>query len=54
MPDRPGASLFLTLFLKAELANLRYYLHVLIYSGMVLALCVVAYLFARQYTAQST
>jgi len=47
-----GHLLFLTLFIKAELANLRYYLHVTIYSVMVLALCVVAYLFARQYTAQ--
>jgi ABC-type uncharacterized transport system involved in gliding motility auxiliary subunit len=45
-----GALLFLTLFLKAEVANLRYYLHVFIYSVMVFGICVVGYLFARQYT----
>src|SRR5688500_77041 len=41
---------FLTLFLKAEVANLKYYLHVFVYSLMVLVICVVIYLFARQYT----
>lgn len=45
-----GALLFLTLFIKAEVANLKYYLHVFIYSVLVLGICVVGYLFARQYT----
>src|SRR5437868_5563540 len=45
-----GIVLFLTLFLKAEVANLKYYLHVFVYSIMVLVICVVLYLFARQYT----
>jgi ABC-type uncharacterized transport system involved in gliding motility auxiliary subunit len=47
-----GVLLFLTLFIKAEVANLRYYLHVFVYSAMVGGICVVGYLFARQYTAQ--
>jgi ABC-type uncharacterized transport system involved in gliding motility auxiliary subunit len=45
-----GLLLFLTLFLKAEVANLKYYLHVFVYSALVCGICVVGYLFARQYT----
>src|SRR5882672_2898962 len=44
-----GALMFLLLFIKAELANLKYYLHVIVYSAMVTCICVFAYLFARQY-----
>lgn len=45
-----GVLLFLTLFIRAEVANLKYYLHVVIYSALVLGVCVVAYLFASQHT----
>ncbi len=44
-----GLVLFMTLFLKAELANLLYYLNVFVYSALVLGICVVGYLFARAY-----
>ncbi len=47
-----GLLLFMLLFIKAELANLKYYLHVFFYAVMVTGICVVAYLFARQYTWQ--
>ena len=45
-----GILLFLTLFVKAEVANIRYYIHVFVYSILVLGICLVIYLFARQYT----
>jgi ABC-type uncharacterized transport system involved in gliding motility auxiliary subunit len=45
-----GVLLFLTLFLRAEIANLKYYLHLLLYSAAVMAICVVLYLFANRYT----
>lgn len=45
-----GVLLFLTLFLKAEVANLKYYLHVFIYSFLVLGLGVIVYMFAQKYT----
>lgn len=45
-----GLGLFLLLFIRAEIANLKYYLNVVIYSAAVAGLCVVAYLFSMQYT----
>ncbi|MCE5229225.1 GldG family protein [bacterium] len=47
-----GVLLFLTLFVKAEVANLKYYLNVFVYSALVFGICVVGYLFARQYKHQ--
>jgi hypothetical protein len=47
-----GMALFLTIFVRAEKANIQYYLHVFFYSAMVGGICVVGYLFARQYTQQ--
>ncbi|MCL5269544.1 MAG: GldG family protein [bacterium] len=44
-----GIALFLTLFVKAEVANLKYYLHVFVYSVLVLGICVIGYLFVKQY-----
>ena len=47
-----GLVLFLTLFLKAEAANLKYYLHVFVYSILVFGICIVGYLFVSQYDDQ--
>ena len=47
-----GVLLFLTLFLKTEAANLKFYLNVFVYSVLVAGVCVVLYLFASQYTKQ--
>jgi ABC-type uncharacterized transport system involved in gliding motility auxiliary subunit len=47
-----GVLLFFSLFVRAEKANLQYYLHVIVYSLMVGGICVVVYLFAGQYTIQ--
>ncbi|OPZ07693.1 MAG: ABC-type uncharacterized transport system [candidate division BRC1 bacterium ADurb.BinA292] len=48
-----GLALFLTLFAKAELANLKYYLHVVVYSLLVFILCAIVYLAIRQYDKQA-
>ncbi len=45
-----GILLFFTLFIKAEVSNLKYYLHVFVYAILVLGICVVGYLFTKQYT----
>jgi ABC-type uncharacterized transport system involved in gliding motility auxiliary subunit len=45
-----GLVLFLSIFIRAERANLQYYMHVFVYSLLVGGICVVGYLFARQYT----
>ena len=47
-----GLALFATLFIKAEMANLLYYLNVFVYSAFVLGICVVGYMFARAYEPQ--
>lgn len=47
-----GIVLFLAIFVKAEVANLKYYLNVFVYSALVFGICVVGYLFARQYKPQ--
>lgn len=43
-----GHLLCLTLFIKAEVANLKYYLHVFIYSALVFGICIIGYLFVNQ------
>ncbi len=47
-----GILLFLAIFIKAEVANLKYYLNVFVYAAFVCGICVVGYLFARQYKPQ--
>lgn len=47
-----GALLFLTLFVKAEVANIKYYLNVFAYSAFVATICIVCYMFTRQYANQ--
>lgn len=47
-----GVLLFLTLFLKSEVANIKYYLNMTIYSLAVFAICVVGYMFSKNYMQQ--
>lgn len=47
-----GVLLFLTLFVKAEVANIKYYLNVFAYSAFVATICIVCYMFTRQYANQ--
>lgn len=44
-----GLVLFLMIFVRVELANIRFYLHVTLYTVLVAGLCVIAYLFVKEY-----
>ena len=47
-----GILLFLSIFVRAELANLKHYLNVSIYSLFVLGICVVLYLLAQSHNPE--
>lgn len=47
-----GILLFLTLFLRAEVANIKYYANVLSYTVFVFIFCTVGYMFARSRSVQ--
>lgn len=47
-----GLLLFLSLFIKTERANIKFYLHVILYSLLVGGICVVLYLFSMQYAGR--